>query len=412
MAELAWWQRGVVYEIYPRSFMDANGDGVGDLQGIIDKLDYFGWLGVDALWLTPVFPSPMVDFGYDVSDYIDIDPVFGDLSTMDELISEAHAREIRIVLDFVANHTSDRHPWFLESRASRASAKRDWYIWRDAAPGGGVPNNWMSEFGGSAWEWDKATGQYYYHAFAKQQPDLNWRNPQVREEMQSVLRFWLDRGVDGFRLDADRPADQGRSFPGQSARTRRGGATPPGPRAHALLAQPAGSTRSAAEFRRLVDSYDDRALIGETYLPIADLMAYYGKNLGGLHLPMNFHLMLRPWDAGTVASLVQEYEDALPRGAWPNWVLGNHDNPRLATRLGLAQARVAAMLLLTLRGTPLLYYGDEIGMEDGAIPPEGRWMSGKRECRDRAWGATGRARRCNGTDPSMPDLPPARPGCR
>ena len=370
MEQLAWWQRGVVYEIYPRSFMDANGDGVGDLQGIIDKLDYFGWLGVDALWLTPVFPSPMVDFGYDVSDYIDIDPVFGDLATMDRLIQEAHAREIRIVLDFVANHTSDRHCWFLESRSSRASAKRDWYIWRDPAPGGGVPNNWMSEFGGSAWEWDKATGQYYYHAFAKQQPDLNWRNPQVREEMQSVLRFWLDRGVDGFRLDAiarlikddlfrDNPLEpdvHGLRRP-DLARTPYSRNLP---EVHDVL----------AEFRRLVDSYDDRALIGETYLPIADLMAYYGKNLGGVHLPMNFHLMLRPWDAETVASLVQEYEDALPRGAWPNWVLGNHDNPRLATRLGLAQARVAAMLLLTLRGTPLLYYGDEIGMEDGAIPPE------------------------------------------
>ena len=183
--QLAWWQRGVVYEIYPRSFLDSDGHGVGDLQGIIDKLDYLGWLGVDALWLTPVFPSPMVDFGYDVSDYTGIDPVFGELATMDRLISEAHGREIRIVLDFVANHTSDRHPWFLESRSSRASVKRDWYIWRDPAPGGGVPNNWMSEFGGSAWEWDEATGQYYYHAFAKEQPDLNWRNPQVRQEMRA-----------------------------------------------------------------------------------------------------------------------------------------------------------------------------------------------------------------------------------
>jgi alpha-glucosidase len=289
---------------------------------------------------------------------------------MDALISEAHAGRLRIVLDFVANHTSDRHPWFLESRSSRASAKRDWYIWRDPAAGGGPPNNWMSEFGGSAWQWDEATGQYYYHAFAKQQPDLNWRSPQVRDQMHAVLRFWLDHGVDGFRLDAIARLIKDRRFhdnpTGQDVRPARRpdlARTPYTrnlPEVHEVL----------AEFRRLVDAYDDRVLIGETYLPIEDLMAYYGKDLGGVHLPMNFHLMLRSWDAETVAALVQQYEDALPRGAWPNWVLGNHDNPRVATRLGLAQARVAAMLLFTLCGTPLIYYGDEIGMEDGTIPPE------------------------------------------
>ena len=370
MSELAWWQRGVVYEIYPRSFKDANGDGIGDLQGIIDKLDYLAWLGVDALWLTPVFPSPMVDFGYDVSDYTDIDPAFGDLATMDALVGKAHDLGLRIVLDFVANHTSDRHPWFLGSRSSRCNPKRDWYIWHDAAPDGGPPNNWMSAFGGSAWEWDAATCQYYYHAFAKQQPDLNWRNPDVRTAMHAVLRFWLDRGIDGFRLDAvarlmkddrfrDNPPAPGKHVPRRPDLEW----TPHSrnlPEVHEVL----------AEFRRVVDTYDDRVLIGETYLPIADLMAYYGKDLGGVHLPMNFHLMLRSWDAETVAALVQEYEDALPRGAWPNWVLGNHDNPRVVTRLGLAQARVAAMLLFTLRGTPLMYYGDEIGMEDGTIPPQ------------------------------------------
>jgi alpha-glucosidase len=370
VSKLAWWQRGIVYEIYPRSFMDANGDGIGDLQGIIDKLDYLTWLGVDALWLTPVFPSPMVDFGYDVSDYTDIDPVFGNLATIDALVREAHARGLRIVLDFVANHTSDRHPWFLESRSSRSSRKRDWYIWRDPEADGGPPNNWMSAFGGSAWEWDATTGQYYYHAFAKEQPDLNWRNPDVRAQMHAVLRFWLDRGIDGFRIDAvarliedehfrDNPPDP-EIHPPRRPDLARIPYSRNLPEVHEVL----------AEFRRLVDAYEDRVLIGETYLPIEDLMAYYGKDLGGVHLPMNFHLMLRPWDADTVAALVQEYEDALPRGAWPNWVLGNHDRPRVATRLGLAQARVAAMLLLTLRGTPLMYYGDEIGMEDGMIPPE------------------------------------------
>ena len=369
MSELAWWQRGVVYEIYPRSFKDANGDGIGDLRGIIDELDYLSWLGVDALWLTPVFPSPMVDFGYDVSDYTDIDPVFGDLATMDALVREAHARRLKIVLDFVANHTSDRHPWFLESRSSRSNPKRDWYIWRDPTTDGGPPNNWMSAFGGGAWEWDAPTGQYYYHAFAKEQPDLNWRNPDVRAQMHAVLRFWLDRGVDGFRLDAVARLIEDKRFRDN----------PPAPEVHPprrpdLARIPYSRNlpevhEVLAEFRRLVDAYDDRVLIGETYLPIEDLMAYYGKDLGGVHLPMNFHLMLRPWDAETVAALVREYEDALPPGAWPNWVLGNHDNPRVATRLGLAQARVGAMLVFTLRGTPLMYYGDEIGMEDGTIPP-------------------------------------------
>jgi alpha-glucosidase len=368
--ELAWWQRGVVYEIYPRSFKDTNGDGIGDLRGIIDELDYLSWLGVHALWLTPVFPSPMVDFGYDVSDYTDIDPVFGDLATMDALVREAHARRLKIVLDFVANHTSDQHPWFLESRSSRDNPKRDWYIWRDAAADGGPPNNWKSAFGGGAWEWDAATGQYYYHAFAKQQPDLNWRNPEVRAQMHAVLRFWLDRGVDGFRIDAvarlledehfrDNPPDP-EVHPPRRPDLARIPYSRNLPEVHEIL----------AEFRRIVDAYDDRVLIGETYLPIEDLMAYYGKDLGGVHLPMNFHLMLRSWDAETVAALVQEYEDALPPGAWPTWVLGNHDNPRVATRLSLPQARVAAILLFTLRGTPLMYYGDEIGMEDGTIPPE------------------------------------------
>jgi alpha-glucosidase len=370
VSELTWWQRGVVYEIYPRSFKDNDGDGIGDLPGIVEKLDYLVWLGIDALWLTPVFPSPMVDFGYDVSDYTEIDPIFGDLAAMDRLVSEAHARGLKIVLDFVANHTSDQHPWFLDSRSSRSSPKRDWYLWRDTSADGGPPNNWLSEFGGSAWAWDAASGQYYYHAFASEQPDLNWRNRQVRAQMQAVLRFWLDRGIDGFRLDAvARLIKDGRfrdNPPTPEVRDPRRpdlAQTPYSrnlPEVHQVL----------AEFRRLVDAYEGRLLIGETYLPIEDLMAYYGEGLGGVHLPMNFHLMLRPWTAESVSALVTEYEDALPRGAWPNWVLGNHDNPRVATRLGLAQARVAAMLLFTLRGTPLMYYGCELGMEDGTIRPD------------------------------------------
>ncbi|MFO1153086.1 MAG: alpha-amylase family glycosyl hydrolase [Rhodospirillales bacterium] len=370
MSGIAWWQGGVFYEVYPRSFRDGNGDGIGDLAGIREKLDYFVWLGVDALWLTPVFPSPMVDFGYDIADYCDIDPLFGDLAAMDALIAEAHARKLRIILDFVANHTSDQHPWFLSSRSSRHSEKRDWYLWRDPAADGGPPNNWTSVFGGSAWEWDEATGQYYYHAFATQQPDLNWRNPAVREAMQRVLRFWLDRHVDGFRLDAvarlikddrfrdnpdpmDMPMVDGLRRPDLTrARYSRNL-----PQVHDVL----------AEFRAVIDAYGDRVLVGETYLPVTDLMAYYGRSRPEIQLPMNFHLMLRPWTADSIARLVEEYEAALPPGAWPSWVLSNHDNSRLASRLGLDQARIAAMLLLTLRGTPFLYYGDEIAMEDGDI---------------------------------------------
>jgi len=196
-----WWQHGVIYQIYPRSFADSNGDGIGDLPGIIQRLDYLEWLGVDAIWLSPIYPSPMVDFGYDVSDYINIHPIFGTLDDLDRLLDAAHRRALRVILDFVPNHTSDQHPWFLESRSSRGNSKRDWYIWRDPGPDGGPPNNWLSTFGGSAWELDAASGQYYYHAFLKEQPDLNWRHPEVQQAMLDVLRFWLDRGVDGFRVD-------------------------------------------------------------------------------------------------------------------------------------------------------------------------------------------------------------------
>src|SRR6478735_4903978 len=202
MADFVWWKHGVVYQVYPRSFQDTNGDGVGDLKGISERLDYLAWLGVDAVWVSPIYPSPMADFGYDVSDHRDVHPLFGDLADFDRLVAAAHARGLKIILDFVPNHTSDQHPWFVESRSSRTDAKRDWYIWRDGKPDGSVPNNWASEFGGSAWTRDEPTGQFYYHAFLKEQPDLNWRNAEVRAAMLDVLRFWLDRGVDGFRVDA------------------------------------------------------------------------------------------------------------------------------------------------------------------------------------------------------------------
>jgi alpha-glucosidase len=366
-----WWQRGIIYQIYPRSFMDSNGDGIGDLPGIISKLDYLQWLGVDAIWISPIFPSPMADFGYDVSDYINVHPLFGTLADFDRLVAEAHRRQLKVILDYVPNHTSDQHPWFIESRSSRHSPKRDWYIWRDPAPDGGLPNNWVSVFGGSAWEWDAASRQYYYHAYLKEQPDLNWRHPAVQTAMLDVLRFWLDRGVDGFRIDALRQLIKDDLFrdnpPNPAYRADQGPY-------HALL--PLYTTdrpevlNMIVRMRHLVDQYEARLLIGELYLPIDRLVAYYGVNGSGVHLPFNFHLILVPWNSRQIAALIAAYEAALPPDGWPNWVLGNHDQHRLASHVGLAQARVAAMLLLTLRGTPTLYYGDELGMRDVAIPPE------------------------------------------
>ena len=370
-SDYAWWQKGVVYQIYPRSFQDTNGDGIGDLPGIASRLDHLVNLGVAALWISPIYPSPMADFGYDVSDHCSVHPVFGSLEDFDGLVSAAHERCLKVILDYVPNHTSDRHPWFLESRSSRASPKRDWYIWCDATPDGSPPNNWVSEFGGPAWSWDEATGQYYYHAYLKEQPDLNWRNPDVRDAMLDVLRFWLDRGVDGFRVDAihhlfedgqfrDNPLNpdwrEGMSPARRLVRTR----TMDQPEVHEAI----------AAMRRVADSYGGRVMIGEAYLPIDRLMAYYGANLTGFHLPFNFHLLSTPWQPVAVAALIDAYEAALPQGGWPNWVLGNHDRSRVASRLGHRQARVAAMLLLTLRGTPTLYQGEEIGMTDVPIPPE------------------------------------------
>jgi alpha-glucosidase len=369
MSQAVWWKRGIIYQIYPRSFQDSNGDGIGDLEGLRRRLDYLQWLQVDAIWMSPIYPSPMADFGYDVADYCGIDPVFGTFADFDRLIAEAHARGLKVILDFVPNHTSDRHPWFVESRAARDSPKRDWYIWRDPKPNGSPPNNWMSNFGGPAWTFDEATGQYYYHAFLREQPDLNWRNPAVRRAMHDVLRFWLDRGVDGFRVDViwhlikDAELRDNPPNPGWTEGQRDIGRflqvhSTDQPDIHDVI----------GEMRRVLDEYDARVLIGEIYLPIERLVAYYGKDLSGAHLPFNFALISAAWKAEAIAQLVAEYEGALPPGGWPNWVLGNHDQPRIATRVGEAQARVAALLLMTLRGTPTMYYGDEIGMHNVPIP--------------------------------------------
>jgi alpha-glucosidase len=293
------------------------------------------------------------------------------MKDFDRLLDEAHRKGLKVILDYVPNHTSDQHPWFLESRASRRNPKRDWYVWRDARADGGPPNNWTSEFGGPAWTFDETTGQFYFHAYLTQQPDLNWRNPEVVAAMLEVLRFWFDRGVDGFRVDAihhlfedaqlrDDPVDPDWHEGLPPSRRLLRSYSMDQPEVHGAIALMRGVAKSYA---------DERLLIGEAYLPIERLMAYYGMALSGFHLPFNFHLISTPWKPKAIAALIDEYETALPQGGWPNWVLGNHDRSRVATRLGPEQARVAAMLLLTLRGTPTLYQGDEVGMADVPIPP-------------------------------------------
>ena len=373
MATRPWWEPGVVYQVYPRSFQDSDGDGVGDLRGITRRLDHLVWLGVDALWLSPIFRSPMRDFGYDISDYRDVDPVFGTLEDLDGLIAETHARGLRLLLDFVPNHSSSDHPWFVESRSSRTNPKADWYVWRDPGPDGGPPNNWLAMFGGeSAWEWVPERGQYYLHSFLAEQPDLDWTNPEVRAAMHDVLRFWFRRGIDGFRIDVlnliakdpelrdDPPNPDYRAGMHLRDRNRYIGGHD-GPEIGARL----------EELRAVADEFDDRVLIGETYLPLDRIVAYYGTtDAPGIHLPFNFQLILLPWEAGPLRDWIVRYDSSLGDGAWPNWVLGNHDNPRIASRVGAAQARVAALVLLTLRGTPTIYMGDELGLPGQPIPPD------------------------------------------
>ncbi|MGA8938962.1 MAG: alpha-amylase family glycosyl hydrolase [Acidobacteriaceae bacterium] len=429
-----WWQVRVVYQVYPRSFQDTNGDGVGDLKGITARLDYLKGLGVDAVWLSPIYPSPMADFGYDVSDYTGVDPLFGTMEDFDALLARAHARGLRVILDFVPNHTSDQHPWFLESRSSKTNGpdnkKRDWYLWHDAAlPGDDwkpawerVPNNWMSQFGGPAWTWDEGTQQFYLHSFLKEQPDLNWRNPVVRAAMYAAMRFWLDKGVDGFRMDVLWLLVKDKYFQNNPPDAKYDPARPDFVPVH--NADQPETLEIVAEMRAVMDAYGDslagasgvlfpneqaglaggtaglsttpsqrregsgrddnsvgdqkkaehssRVLIGEIYLPLDRLVKYYGvgPQLSGANLPFNFQLILTRWAADAVAEMIRSYEALLPAGAWPNYVLGNHDQSRLATRIGAQQARAAAMLLLTLRGTPTMYYGDELGMVDVAIRPD------------------------------------------
>jgi alpha-glucosidase len=374
----SWWKSAVVYQVYPRSFADSGGDGVGDLEGIRRHLDHLVWLGVDALWISPFFVSPMKDFGYDVADYCDVDPLFGTLADFDRLLADAHARGLRVLVDWVPNHTSDQHPWFLESRASRDAPKRDWYVWRDGTPDR-PPNNWRAAFGGGspAWTWDDATRQWYLHLFLPEQPDLDWSNPRVVDAMHDTLRFWLDRGVDGFRMDVIHAIGKDPALPDL-----------PRDRAIIPMAAQHDDPRTHAHvraLRRLIDAYPgERVMVGEVYLfSIEQIARYYGAG-DGLHLAFNFMPLYTPWDAAQWRARIVDALDALaPRAAWPTWVLSNHDNPRHHTRYGNeARARAAAVLLLTLPGTPFLYAGEELGLEDAIVPEHVRVDPGNRDgCR-------------------------------
>jgi alpha-glucosidase len=381
MANLKWWQSAVFYQIYPRSFADGNGDGIGDFPGMTKKLDYLRDLGVDAVWLSPHFPSPQADCGYDISDYTGVAPEYGTLADFKDFLEAAHDRGIRVILDLVLNHSSDQHPWFVESRAGRDSPKRDWYIWRDGKDGG-PPNNWISIFGGSAWELDEATGQYYYHFFLKEQPDLNWRNPEVKRAMWDAVRFWLDMGVDGFRLDAiatvfehpDLPDHTAQASPAELRRKFEAAQTDAerqqlyeefGKVIFYQVQQP-GVHELMQELRALLDTYPgDRVLVGED-----EKVAYHGSGDDELHLVFNFPLMrVRRLTPAHIRANQALRLAELPPGAWPCNTLGNHDSPRMWSRYGdgahdAALARLHLALMLTLKGTPFLYNGEEIGMAD------------------------------------------------
>lgn len=365
-AQIPWWRKGAIYQVYPRSFADADGDGVGDLEGLRSKLDYIASLGVEAIWLSPVFPSPMADFGYDVSDYCDIDPLFGTLADFDRLLADAHERGLRVVLDWVANHTSVEHPWFRASRSSRDDPRRNWYVWADPGPDGGPPNDWTSAFRavGPAWTLDDATGQYYLHSFAPQQPDLNWDNPEVEAAMHETVRFWLDRGVDGLRLDAIIKIAKDpelRDTIGRIPSHHQDWET-----IHDRLAR----------LRRVLDEYPDTMMVGELWAD--DLPRFLTFLTGsGMHMAHNFEFVDLPWDADRYRSFIQRFAveaEAVPE-AWPCWFLENHDLPRVATRfddggLGRTRARAILLMIYALRGTPFVYQGQELGLPDAQVPPE------------------------------------------
>ena len=372
---MTWWRDGVLYQVYPRSFQDSNGDGVGDLNGVTSRLDHLAWLGVDGIWLSPTFPSPNADWGYDVADYFGVHPELGTAEDLDRLVAEAGSRGIRVLLDLVPNHTSDEHPWFRDSRSSREAPHRDWYVWRDPAPDGGPPNNWRSAFGGPAWTLDERTGQLFLHQFAAGQPDLNWWHEDVRQAFDEILRHWFGRGVAGVRIDTahlivkdrllrDNPPADETDHPYIRRRGWKPIHTANQPEVHDVLKR----------WRSVCGEFDpEPVLVGETYvLDVRQLAPYYGAG-DELHLAFNFPFVHAPFRAETLAGIVAETEAVLPGHGWPVWTASNHDVSRFPTRWcagSEALIRCALMLLLTLRGTPFLYQGDEIGMPDGEIGPD------------------------------------------
>ncbi|MFH1524733.1 MAG: alpha-glucosidase [Chloroflexota bacterium] len=381
MHDFLWWRDGVIYQIYPRSFADSDGDGLGDLPGIISRLDYLAELRIDAVWLSPVYPSPDKDFGYDVSDYCDIDPRFGTLVDFDRLVTEAHRRGIRVVMDMVMNHTSDQHAWFKESRSSRDNPKRNWYIWRPPTSlhlspfskkkGGckGVPNNWQASFGGKTWEYDPLTGEYYLHLFTKEQPDVNWRNPEVRKAQLDAFRFWMEHGVDGFRLDVFNAYFKHPDLPNNPPKFGLRGFDR---QRHIYDIDQPEMMPLLNELRALLDSFPERYAVGETYFATPQkTISYCGPDK--LHAAFSFDFtsadLKYPWNPEWVMKQISRREKTFnAAGIWPTTVMGNHDLPRAASRYAKgeddAQAKIAMAILLTLRGTPFMYYGEEIGMRD------------------------------------------------
>lgn len=367
-----WWRNAVFYQIYPRSFMDSNSDGIGDLKGVYSRIDYIESLGVDAVWFSPIFSSPMRDFGYDVSDYTSIDPVFGSIEDFDEVLQELHRRGIKCILDFVPNHTSDLHKWFLESRRSKNSSKRDWYVWRDPLPDGGVPNNWLGAHGGKAWTFDESTGQYYLHSFLPEMPDLNWENAEVREAVYEAMRFWLKRGVDGFRVDVILRLAKDLQFRDEPANPDYTAEQPEyDSLLHVYTRDVDHVHKYIREMRKVMDEFPGSVFIGETYLPVDKLMSYYGDG-NEVHFPFNFGLITVEPKASNILDYIKEYSAALPLDACPNWVAGNHDNGRIADveRAGKERAAAFAFLLLLLPGAITIYYGDEIAMINGVFRKE------------------------------------------
>lgn len=373
-----WWREAVFYQIYPLSFKDSNGDGYGDLRGIESKLDHLEWLGVDAVWLSPVYESPMADWGYDVTDHTAIDPLFGDMDDFDSFLRSVHDRGMRLVMDLILNHTSDQHPWFVESKSSHDNPKRDWYVWEPGSKDH-APNNWVSVFSGPAWSWDETTGEWYRHTYLPTQPDLNWRNPDVVEAMMGVIRFWLDRGVDGFRVDA---AHQIMKDP----ENRDNPPTPPGyvdpykemgeygRWIHLWDLGHDDVHEIHRQIRKLTDEYERGIVtVGEIHeFDPSRWLNYFGSD-DELTMPFNYNLMVSDWTAPAVRDAVEKVEAVLPEWAWTNWTMGNHDEVRIASRLGDVSAHQAAVLLTTLRGTPFLYYGDEVGMLNGSNQGRDPW---------------------------------------